>query len=161
LKRGFNQYINDNIRETLKNAMRNQADTEAAATTEEQAPDVLAAAKAPEGPVILTGDEIEAFAIVKSILKDVCDVNRLFHRNSINYVSVLLDDNNRKRICRFWFKRSKKYITIPDENKKPVRYDILGLNDIYNYGELIKGSYGRYLSEVNFDVDDDEGEEEN
>ena len=163
VKRGFNQYISDNIRETLKNAMKSQSDTEAMAATTaelEQMPAAQTVASQPleENSMALTHGEIEAFAIVKSIVRDLCDINRLAHRNSLNYVAVLLDDNKLKRICRFWFKRKQKYITIPDENKKPVRYDIANINDIYNYADLIKVSCDRYLSKGTLVMDDEEEE---
>ena len=89
--------------------------------------------------------EFEAYAIVKSILIDTIDVNRLSHKHTTNYMAILLDDNSNKRICRLWFKGKQKYITTPDENMNPVKREITSLNDIYNYAEQIREVCSRYL----------------
>ena len=39
-------------------------------------------------------------AIIKSILRKVVDSNRIDYRDSESYLGILLDDNNRKWICR-------------------------------------------------------------
>jgi len=84
------------------------------------------------------------------------DVGRLYTRPASKYVAVLLDDNRNKRIGRLWLKSSKRYITIPDENKKPIRYDISKVDDIYDYADLIKESCERYLNNINELVEDTE-----
>ncbi|MCL2574092.1 MAG: hypothetical protein FWE34_06045 [Defluviitaleaceae bacterium] len=157
VKRGFNQYISDNIRETLKKAMKGESDTETPAMTEQKVIAEVAATVITEDPNVLTTDEIEAFAIVKSILRDLCDINRLAHRNAVKYISILLDDNKNKRICRFWFKGKSIYITIPDENRIPVRYDISSLNDIYIYADLLRESCNRHLTKGEFAEENEEG----
>ena len=157
VKRGFNQYINDNIRETLKNAMKSQSDTEEVDETVTKTPDDSTAdVQKSKDSASLTPDEKRAFSIVRSILKDLCDTDRLVYRNNVSYVSVLLDGNILKRICRIWFKRKQKFITIPDENKKPVRYDISKLNDINNFADLIRGSCNRYLGNASLTVTDED-----
>jgi len=143
LKRGFVQYINDSINERLKTAMREQS--------EDSRADVILG---PDDEIDKQGDidaspmsieEMEAFAIVKSILRDMIDVDRLTWQHTKEYMVILFDGNNRKRICRFWFNREQKFITTPDENKKPVRRDISGLNDIYKYAEFIREVCARYI----------------
>lgn len=39
-------------------------------------------------------------AIIKSILRKVVDSNRIDYRDTESYLGILLDDNNRKWICR-------------------------------------------------------------
>lgn len=158
VKRGYNQYINDQIHETLKNAMRSQIDTGNNLTPDAkpEAEVQNTPASEAETPATLTQDEVEAFAIVRTILREICDVERIFHRPTGNYISVLLDDNRNKRVCRFWFKRKQKYITIPDEDRNPVRYDISNLNDIYNFAELLKEACNRHLTRGAFEEKDEE-----
>jgi len=88
---------------------------------------------------------MEAFSIIKSILRDLIDVDRLTWQHTKEYMVILFDNNSRKRICRFWFNKAQKYITTPDEDKKPVRHDISSLNDIYKYADSIREVCGRYL----------------
>ena len=106
--------------------------------------------------VVLSRDEVEGFSIVKAILRDLCDASRIAHRNAINYISVLLDDNKNKRICRLWFKRKQKYITILDENMKLVRYDISNPDEIHNFADLIKARYNQILSKGAIDDGDED-----
>jgi hypothetical protein len=144
IKRGFVQYINDAISETLKNAMKGQSIASKADTEPVQTPttetDVIE-----EDATVISFEEIEAFAIVKSILRDMVDVDRLAYRHAKQYLAILFDDNKNKRICRFWFGGSQKFITTPDEQKRPVRHDINSLNDIYKYSDALREVCARYL----------------
>jgi len=143
VKRGFAQFINDAISETLKTAMRTQ--TETARSNVELVPDdeIDQQDDIDDSPMCM--EEIEAFAIVKSILRDIVDVDRLTWQHTKKYMVILFDNNSWKRICRFWFKGSRKYITTPDENMKPVRFDVDGLNDIYKRADHIREVCLRYL----------------
>jgi len=142
IKRGFVQYVNDAISETLKSAIRGQS--EISSGNVEPVP-VEDDEEQDGDNSIITLEEIEAFAIVKSILRDLIDVDRLTYQHTKDYMVILFDGNSRKRICRFWFKRDQRFITTPDENKKPIRHDISGLNDIYKYSDYIREVCSRYL----------------
>ena len=93
----------------------------------------------------ITIEEIEAFAIVKSILHDVCDINKLTLRPTDRYVVVDYENNSWKRIIRFWFSGRNKYVTTPDENKTPIRYDVNSVNDIYKIADTIREVCKRYI----------------
>jgi hypothetical protein len=63
-----------------------------------------------DGPkVITTAEEIEAYYIVKSILRPYVDIKRVIMRDVQSYCGILLDDNNRKPICCFHFNAAQKY----------------------------------------------------
>ena len=144
VKRGFNQYISENIKDTLKNAMKSQdtPEGEMPITKEEPAPEVeVDAASMP-----LSQEELEAFSIVKSILREGWDISRLSCKNASNYVSVIIDGSIGKRICRFWFKGKKKSITIMGENRTPIRFEVGNLDDIYNHATAIKNALNLYLT---------------
>jgi len=152
VKKSYNQYINDQIHKTLKNAMRSGVDTEVTQQPEPIQEPITQEAEAQT----LTHDELEAFSIVRSILREMCDVGRLYTRFAKSYISVLLDDNKNKRVCRFWFKGKQKYITIPDEERNPVRYDISSLNDIYSYADLLKEACNRHIVRGEFEEKDED-----
>jgi len=143
IKRGFNQYINDCIGERLKVAMEKRPENDRAEA--EQISDGEASESDVYDTSPMSVEEMEAFAIVKAILHDLVDVDRLTWQHTTRYMVILFDNNSRKRLCRFWFKGSQKYITTPDENMKPVRRDIEGLNDIYKYADYIKEVCQRYV----------------
>jgi len=76
--------------------------------------------------------------IVKSILRPIVPISRVAYRDAQTYFSVLLDDNNRKPICRVYLNGNKKYFSTFDEGKKETKHEISGLDDIYQYSkELI------------------------
>lgn len=61
------------------------------------------------------------------------DISRIVYRDAQTYFSVLLDDNNRKPICRMYFNTATKYVATIDENKKDIKHIIESLDDLYQY----------------------------
>jgi hypothetical protein len=59
-----------------------------------------------------TPEEMEGFFIVKSIVRTSVEPERIGHRDTQSYFGILLDDNNRKPVCRLHFNRSQKYLGI-------------------------------------------------
>lgn len=85
-------------------------------------------------------EELEAFMIVKAILRPHISVKKIAIRDKLSYCGVLYEDNNRKPICRFYFNSEKvKYLAVFNEEKQEIKYKIEKLDDIYNYSsELVK-----------------------
>jgi len=152
IKKSLNQLTSDMINETLKSAIdkKNQQEQEQKAKTEESAQENN---KKPK--VETTPEEIESFYLVRSILRTKIEVNRVCHRDTQNYLGILLDDSIRKPICRLWLNGQKKYISIFDNNKTEVRYEIFGLDDIYKYSEQITQSVMNYDNPVKGCAEDD------
>jgi hypothetical protein len=129
LKRSYNQFINDTINERLKSALNNQQQQE---TKEE----VLEETTVEETKIITTQEELEAFHIVRSLLRQKINAGRIVFRDTQSYLGILLDDNNRKPLCRVHLNGKKKFISLFDkENEEKV--EITGLDDIYNYGDQL------------------------
>lgn len=84
-----------------------------------------------------TPEEMEGFFIVKSIVRTSVDPERIGHRDTQSYFGILLDDNNRKPICRLHFNRAQKYLGILDSDKKEVRHPISKLDEIYNFTDAL------------------------
>ena len=140
-KKAFNQFINDTINERFKAVIGGQ--TEVAATTENI--DSLDPEMDDKPKIVTTLEELEAFAIVKSILNNSVDLCRLFYRDTESYLGILLDDNKLKWLCRIAIGRNQINLYIPDENKKPVRYTLESINDIYTYENQLKDVLSRYV----------------
>lgn len=84
--------------------------------------------------VVTTNEEVEAYNIVKAILRRNVDSGRIVMRDTKSYCGVLLDDNNRKPICRFHFNTKQKYIgLIKDKNETKMPID--SLDDIFSYSD--------------------------
>ena len=98
-----------------------------------------------ETGIVTTQEEIDSYLIVKAILRPCVDISRVAYRDTLSYFGILLDDNNRKPICRMYFNaKSAKYIATFDENKKETKHEIKTLDDIYDYAEDIRATIGFY-----------------
>jgi hypothetical protein len=85
--------------------------------------------------------------IVKTIMRQKVKSNRIVYRDAQSYFAILLDDNNRKTICRLYLNGSKKYIGIFDELKKETKNEIASLDDIFNFADSLLKTITFYDSE--------------
>ncbi len=144
VKRTISAHINDIISERLKGAL------EANKEEVQEEPKIEEPEQVEESKIVTTEEELESFMIVKSILRQTVDVSRIAYRDNQNYFAILLDDNNRKTICRMRFNyTSKKVLCTIDSQKNEVRHEISSLDDIYNYAEEIKAAVLMYDKVVN------------
>lgn len=131
-KKSIQQHISDLITERLKTALTKE-DEKAKEQEAVQAEQV----KGEENKVVTTEEELEGFMIVKTILRQKIDATRITHRDVQSYFAILLDDNNRKTICRLYLNTSKKYFVTLDEQKKEVKHEIASVDDIFKYAEML------------------------
>lgn len=132
-KKSISTYINDLISERLKSALKTEVGIE---QREFDKPQEIVQTDDKEDKIITTEEEIESYLIVKSMLRPIVDISRVVYRDAQTYFAILLDDNNRKPICRMYFNGlTKKYIATFDENKKETKHEISSLDDIYNYSK--------------------------
>jgi hypothetical protein len=129
VRRGFKQLITERINDRLKAVMTGNADLNEHETEEQPSKENL---------VETTADELEGFYIVKSLLRDIVDPNRIVHRDTQSYMGILLDNNNRKPLARLHFNRSQKYLGIFDENRQEERVPINNLDEIYQHSEKME-----------------------
>lgn len=126
VKRTFHQYINDAINERLKTAL----------ATEQQKAEQIAnqelTVNTPESNVVTTAEEMEAFYIIRAIVCSKVIPARVVIRDNQSYCGILLDDNNRKPICRLHFNGKKKQVSFFD-NGKDERVNIDENNQLYEY----------------------------
>ncbi|NLE38033.1 MAG: restriction endonuclease, partial [Pirellulaceae bacterium] len=129
VKRAFHGFVNDRINERLKSALSGEMETKT--TSEQPQPPEDGLSKPGDDGIVTTEDELEGFYIVKSIVREVVDVHRVFMRDTKSYCGILLDDNNRKPICRLHFNSAQKAIALFDANKTVIQHKINDVNDIY------------------------------
>ena len=95
--------------------------------------------------IITTTEELEAFQIVKAILREKIASDRIAPRDTQSYFGVLLDDNNRKPICRFHFNTINKYIEVFHNGKDAGEKILLNnLDEIYGFRAQLHEALGRY-----------------
>ncbi len=135
-KRAFNLLISDSINDRLKSALKKETEQVVGLTEDEPG------TSSPN--VETTEEEIEAFLIIKSILRRNTDVKRITLRDAQSYCAILLDDNNRKPICRLFFNGKKKYVEIPDASKKFIKKEIEGVDDLFGLSGELESAIGFY-----------------
>ena len=96
-KKSIQQHISDLITERLKTALTKEDEA-----IKEQESIQNETIKIDENKVVTTEEELEGFLIVKTILRQKINANRITHRDAQSYFAILLDDNNRKTICRLY-----------------------------------------------------------
>lgn len=98
-----------------------------------------------ESGIVTTEEELEAFQIAKAILRERIPSNRIAYRDTLSYFGVLLDDNNRKPLCRFHFNTANKYIEIFHNGKEAGEKVLLNnLDEIYNFREQLLKTLENY-----------------
>ncbi|EFL53126.1 protein of unknown function DUF450 [Solidesulfovibrio fructosivorans JJ]] len=142
IKRAFAKLIDERINERLKGAMT--VTTPAAEPPTEAVPEQPAKSK-----IETTQEEIEGYLTVKAILRECCDPARIAARDTQGYMGVLLDDTNRKPICRLHLNGSTKYLGLFDAAKKEERVALESLNDIFKYADRIMATFKSYETPAN------------
>ncbi|WP_343700146.1 type I restriction endonuclease [Chitinophaga sp.] len=133
-KKSIQQYINDLITERLKSALKKENDADQSGSEKE----VVTADVEEKGSLIETTDEEkEGYMIVKTILRQKIKPVRIAFRDAQSYFAILLDDNNRKTICRLYLNGSRRYIGTFDEQKKETKTEILTVDDIFKFEEIL------------------------
>jgi len=131
VKRAISSYISEQISNRLKTALKTEEQVEVKESPSSPNEDMDSVT---DDGIVTTQEELDAFAIVKAMVRKVVDLERVVCRDTLSYFGVLLDDNNRKPICRFHFNsKSKKYISTFDDQRKEIKHEIRDLNDIYNF----------------------------
>jgi hypothetical protein len=145
-KKAMSQFVNDILNDRFKAIIGTTQTADIAAAV-----DTGAIESQPETEIVskinTTIEELESFAIVKALLRETVTPTRLFYRDTESYLGILLDDNKNKWICRVAIGKNQINLYIPDENKKPIRYSVASIDDIYNYQPQLIEAVGRYLKE--------------
>jgi predicted type IV restriction endonuclease len=115
-----------------------------------EAPAVQEAAPAQGGDdkseVVTTQDELQAFYIVRAIGAKILPVDRIVMRDAKSYCSVIVDDNNRKPVCRFYFNsKSGKSVGVFNSEKAEAKFAIDDLSQLFEYSEKLEEVMRSYL----------------
>lgn len=143
-RKAVTQFLSDQVNDRLKSAMSGPLQPPYALASIESDATSQLAGEDEDDRVQTTLEELEGFHVVKAIVRSVVDAKRIVHRDTQSYFGVLLDDNNRKPICRLHFNRSQKYIGIFDHEKNETRHPIASVDDIYGFSEQLKGVISHY-----------------
>lgn len=143
------QFINDRVNDRLKVALQGGAPAVGGADVVASGPagvDDSAESEDDRDSVETTLEEVEGFQIVRAIVVSEVDYSRVVSRDTKSYFGVLVDDNNRKPICRLHFNRAQKYLGLFDNDKQETRVPIGTVQDIYLHADHLRETARRYAS---------------
>ena len=146
-KQALGQFINERINERLEKASALGSEYIAQQTTQASEPsssEQVSSVEEDDDGIVTTAEEFQGYYIVKAILHDVIDIKRVAMRDQRGFCSVLLDNNNRKPICRLRFNSQQKYLGLIDQQKQEQRVTIEDVDEIYSYIDQIRATVGFY-----------------
>ena len=98
--------------------------------------------------------EIEGYNIIRIILEDTLDTERLFTRKRKNYTSILIDNNSNYPIIRFYFNNKNLRIGLFDTFQRKYNNsriceneNIEDINDLFDYKDRIIKTTNHMLEE--------------
>ena len=138
VQKGFNQLISEKVNDRLNAALNKEAEKQQV----EQIDVVLDDSK-----VVTTEEELEAYRIVVAILRRKIPIERIVYRDTQSYFGILLDDNNRKPLCRLHLNGNKKSISLFNENKREIKKSIQTIDDVYLFENELLETVGLYETE--------------
>lgn len=126
LKKALNDYISETMNDKIKNALGgsggsvsvSEKPTAEPVSTEKDA-DV---SDSNESKIVTTEEELEAYFIIKNLLKDVVDLQDITYKDTESYINILYKKNTRKWICRLKLTDTVKTLIVPDEEKKGQKF---------------------------------------
>jgi predicted type IV restriction endonuclease len=139
IPKALDDMIRDRIQDKLNIAFRPDAPV---------SPEVHAGAISAEDKfeVVTTDDETQAYFIVKAIGAKILPISRIGMRDAKSYCSIIVDDNNRKPVCRFYFNsKNVRHIGIFDSDKVETRIQINDLSEIFGHATSIEKVLASYL----------------
>lgn len=153
VKKSISSIINDIISDRINTAIKNGEQTSdtlqmpdntsintSTENTEEKLPDGVVYMDKESG-VVTTQEELDAYNIVRSILRKSVDVARITYRDYKSYFVVNLDNSQWFWICRISIGARKKQIGIPLDNYKSCEWiQIDSIDDIFKYAGKLEES---------------------
>ena len=140
-KRAFDSLVNERINERLKGAMA----PESPLVQEPVVAQVPSISKDAD-QIVTTSEEIEGFHIIRAMLRETVNPKRIVMRDAQSYCAILLDDNNRKPVCRLRFNNPDKLaVGLFNQNKEEERFALSDVDELYNHLDAIRATVLAHL----------------
>lgn len=141
VQKAFNDFLKDKINERFESAIVKD--------TIENKPEEVKAIEEENNSkeIITTEEELEGYAVVKAVLRDSIDINRVGYKDTLTYFGINIDNSTRKTFCRLFFNTKNKAIMINEKDNNGVRQQIDSINDLYNYKDSLLAALNSFISE--------------
>lgn len=140
----FREFINDRVQKRLKLAL----DSESEDSNEVEVVPDEAVGSEQESDIVTTEDEIMGYHVVKSVLLGHVDLDRVVMMDRVTYCNILLDNDPRRAICRFYFGSKKKAVAIQSGAASWEKIPIDSINDIYNLQDKLRDRVSWLLAQA-------------
>lgn len=134
VSRAFNQTISDRVNDRLKSALIKESEKQEEESKEPEK----------ESKISTTEEEMDAYRIVVAILRRKLPIDRIVPRDTQSYFGILLDDNNRKPLCRLHLNGGIKYLGVFDGNREESKRLLHAVEDIYQYEDELLATVDYY-----------------
>ena len=124
IKAIFNRMQGKRMTDTVKNKLRTLMNSNA---IQNALPKVIEEESKNGNIVITTAEELKIYHAIKTILihKKEIDSDRISYRDQKNSFNILVDDNNKKIICKILCSKNKYYIEL-----NGIKYEVNGIDSI-------------------------------
>jgi predicted type IV restriction endonuclease len=139
--RAITQFVSERVSNRLRNALESEDQSTLSSSQEDASPDD---GEQSDSGVVTTEEELEGFRIVTAIVCKVVAAKRVAHRDTRSYMGILLDDNNRKPICRLRFNSKQRYLGVFDAEKNETRTPIESVAGIYEHADHLIATVREY-----------------
>ena len=130
VKRALTQYINDVVNDKIQSALKSEDEKSPQFSAVEDTSSQLDADKK-KASVVTTDEELQAFYIVRSLIRDTIPIDRVTYKDTINYFSIIIDEKVSKWICRLVLRENVKSVIFPNGNSN-AKYILKSIDDLYN-----------------------------
>lgn len=138
VQKSLNQFISEKINDRLNAAITKE--------TIKQLDDQIESTEE-DSKISTSEEELEGYRIIVAILRRKLSTSRIVHRDTQSYLGILLDDNNRKPLCRLHLNGIKKYISLFNDNKTETKILISSIDDVYLFEKELLATVVMYETE--------------
>lgn len=114
--KALNQVINDKVSDKLNKALDSQN-----VTTTMERPEEIMELSSDNDDIETTEAELEFFSVLKFLLQDYVNPERIFYRDNRSYFNVLLDDNIRRWFVRLYTKKNGMEVEFRNGDKISIQ----------------------------------------
>lgn len=134
VKKSFSMIISEMISDRLKSALNEEQkeDTVTIDIDDSNGKDEIESNK-----IVTTQDELDAYYLIKSILRKTVEPSRIDYTDKESYFTVNIDGRPSKWICRLYIKEKVNYMVVLD-GKEYIRYDFKEINDLYQFANIFE-----------------------
>lgn len=150
ITKGVAENLRPSIQAALDEIIRDRIQDKLSITLRPETPPVSAQPPEDAPPssedIITTDEEREGFMIVRAIAARHVPIERVTLRDAKSYCAILMDDNNRKPICRLYFNSTTtKNLGLFDAEKNETRVRVSGPTDLYKHVNEIETAVKAFL----------------